>query len=73
MATFRQRREKWWFARIQWRDEYKQKQEILERCEAKFPDDYKRLTDDSQGRKLKDTILENEKKIIKNHENHHFL
>jgi Rad3-related DNA helicase len=42
--------------------QYKQKQEILERFEAKFPDDYKRLTDDSQGRKLKDTILENEKK-----------
>ena len=42
--------------------QYKQKQEILERFAAKFPDDYKRLTDDSQGRKLKDTILENEKK-----------
>jgi hypothetical protein len=27
MARLRKRREKWWFARIQWRDEYKQKQE----------------------------------------------
>jgi len=27
MATLRQRREKWWFARIQWRDEYRQKRE----------------------------------------------
>ena len=27
MATLRQRRGKWWFARIQWRDEYRQKRE----------------------------------------------
>ena len=39
--------------------QYEQKQQILEKFEKMFSDDYKRLTDDSQGRKLKDTISEN--------------
>jgi Rad3-related DNA helicase len=41
---------------------YEQKGNILEIFEKSFPYDYKRLTDDAQGREIKDTILENTQK-----------